>query len=90
MNKADMFFEVEHETIIALVDLIGKENTRKLVETFGGSYIYIPSAETLERKYRDINIYDNFLSGMSYTELRRKYQLSEPSIRRKAVRNERK
>lgn len=35
----------------------------------------------VERKYRDMNIYSDFLSGMSYSELRHKYNLSEKTIR---------
>lgn len=81
MDRTDMVLESEHETIIELVDLIGAENTRKLVDTFSGSHIYIPSVETVERKYRDMNIYEDFLSGMSYSELRHKYKLSEKTIR---------
>jgi len=81
MNKTNMVLESEHETIIELVDLIGAEHTRKVVDAFSGSCIYIPSVETVERKYRDMNIYDDFLSGMSYSELRHKYKLSEKTIR---------
>lgn len=81
MDRTDMVLESEHETIIELVDLIGAEHTRKVVDAFSGSHIYIPSVETVERKYRDMNIYDDFLSGMSYRELRHKYKLSEKTIR---------
>lgn len=76
-----MVFESEHETIIELVDLIGAEHTRKLVDTFGGGYIYIPLLETVERVYRNHKIYEEFLSEMSYKKLRNKYKLSEMSLR---------
>jgi len=82
MNKDDMILESENETIIELVDAIGAEHARKLVETFSGSYIYIPMIETVERKYRDMNIYKDFLSGMSYNKLRMKYELTDSSIRK--------
>lgn len=81
MDRTDMVLESEHETIIELVDLIGAEHTRKVVDAFSVSHIYIPSVETVERKYRDMNIYDDFLSGMSYSGLRHKYKLSEKTIR---------
>ena len=81
MNKVDMILESENETIIEIVNLIGAENTRKLVDAFGGSRVYIPSIETIGRRYRDINIYNDFLAGISYSKLRRKYRLSEQAIR---------
>lgn len=81
MNSIDMILESKHQTIIELVDLIGAEHIRKLIDIFGGSHIYIPLAETVERKYRDMNIYDDFLSGMSYSKLRNRYGLSEQTIR---------
>lgn len=76
-----MVLESEHETIIELADLVGAENTLKLIDNFSGSNIYIPSIEMVERKYRDMNIYNDFLSGMNYSELRHKYKLSEKTIR---------
>lgn len=51
MNSIDMILESKHQTIIELVDLIGAEHTRNLIDTFGGSHIYIPLAETVEPNY---------------------------------------
>ena len=81
MNRVDMVLESEHETIIELVDLIGAEHTRKLVDTFGGSQMYIPQLKHIAGEYRNQNIYDDFLYGISYSELRHKYKLSEKTIR---------
>lgn len=82
MDKTDMILESENETIIELVDLIGAEHTWKLVETFSGGAIYIPAIESVERIYRDKNIYDDFSSGMSYKKLRVKYGLTDSGIRK--------
>ena len=81
MNRINMVLESEYEVIIELADLVGAENTLKLINNFSGSNIYIPSIEMVERKYRDMNIYSDFLSGMNYSELRHKYGLSEKTIR---------
>lgn len=43
MNRINMVLESEHETIIELADLVGAENTLKLIDNFSGSNIYIPS-----------------------------------------------
>ena len=51
MNSIDMILQFKHQTIIELVDLIGAEHTRKLIDTFGGSHIYIPLTETVEPNY---------------------------------------
>ena len=80
MNRINMVLESEHETIIELADLVGAENTLKLIDNFSGSNIYIPSIEMVERKYRDMNIYNDFLSGMNYSELRYRTDTERNSI----------
>ncbi len=60
--------------------IIGIENFKQLVRTFGGTAIYIPKADGLERNSRNDEIRDEF-SGYNYRELARKYNLTEVSIR---------
>lgn len=43
-----MVLESEYEVIIELADLVGAENTLKLIDNFSGSNIYIPSIEMVE------------------------------------------
>lgn len=73
--------ECQNGTVSELVQVLGVENTVRLIEVFGGSQIYIPKFNNLSREYRDSEIYKDFLSGISYSELRHKYKLSEKTIR---------
>lgn len=61
----------------------GVENTDKLIELFGGSTIYIPMLDTITRKVgRNQLIICDYLKGLSYKTLSRKYGISERQIRR--------
>lgn len=60
--------------------LIGLENYRKLMETYGGVYIYIPKTDRMKRTERNEKIRSEF-NGYNYRELAQKYDLTEVSIR---------
>lgn len=60
--------------------LIGLENFRKLMEFYGGAYLYIPKTDRLERMERNERIRAEF-DGYNFRELARKYDLTEITIR---------
>lgn len=60
--------------------LIGPENFRKLMEVYGGAYLYIPKIDRLERMERNERIRAEF-DGYNFRELARKYDLTEITIR---------
>ena len=60
--------------------LIGPENFRKLMEVYGGAYLYIPKTDRLERMERNERIRAEF-DGYNFRELARKYDLPEITIR---------
>ena len=53
--------------------LIGPENFRKLMEVYGGAYLYIPKTDRLERMERNERIRAEF-DGYNFRELARKCQ----------------
>ena len=63
-----------------LADIIGIEAYKKLVQHFGGSYIYINKPDTLTRNERNIEIRKKF-NGSNYCQLAQEYQLTENRIR---------
>ena len=75
--------ECQNETVSELVQVLGIENTVRLIETFGGSQLYIPRLETLTKnEYRNSMIYTDCMNGMSYRAVASKYGLSEMAIRK--------
>ncbi len=78
-----IIFECQNETVSELVQVLGIENTVRLIETFGGSQLYIPRLETLTKnEYRNSMIYTDCMNGMSYRAVAGKYGLSEMAIRK--------
>lgn len=63
-----------------LAEVIGLESYKKLVEHYGGSYIYVTKTETIMRDERDSEIRKKF-NGSNYRELAREFGLSEVRIR---------
>lgn len=81
MDKLKAIENSDQETITALNDVIGVENTVKLLENFGGAFLYIPLLKSVTKEERNNSIYTDYMSGMSFRELARKYSLAEASIR---------
>jgi len=81
-NKAiqEMCKEKISEEYAQVIDELGYENALKLSKMAGGSYMYIPLAETIERPYRDWKIRQEF-TGYNHKELALKYNKSEATIR---------
>lgn len=63
-----------------VAELIGLDNFKKLMEIYGGVYLYIPKADKLERMERNERIRAEF-NGYNFRELAQKYDLTEVSIR---------
>ena len=63
-----------------IAELIGMEAYKKLVQVFGGSFIYICKADTLTRISRNAEICSKF-NGHNDRELALKYNLSTKTIR---------
>ncbi|MCM1316003.1 MAG: hypothetical protein NC205_00495 [Prevotella sp.] len=63
-----------------LVNIIGLDAYKKLVQHYGGSYIYINKPDTVTRKERNTEIRKKF-NGSNYCQLAQEYQLTENRIR---------
>ncbi|MDE6832796.1 MAG: DNA-binding protein [Ruminococcus sp.] len=61
-------------------DIIGLEAYKKLVQHFGGSYIYVHKPDTLIRDERNAEIRRKF-NGSNYCQLAMEYNLTENRIR---------
>lgn len=64
-----------------LAEIVGIEAYRKLVENYGGMCVYIYKPETILRKRRNTEIFNEF-DGTNYRELAKEYGLSEAGIRK--------
>ncbi|MDT3694595.1 MAG: Mor transcription activator family protein [Mucispirillum sp.] len=63
------------------ISVLGKEKALALCAEFGGSSIYIPKQETLNRELCNKEIIEEYKNGVSLHQLRKKYQLSETTLR---------
>ncbi len=63
-----------------ILELVGIEVYKRLVEYFGGQSIYIAKLDTITRSLRDRKILEEF-NGSNYAELARRYGLSVRAIR---------
>ncbi len=63
-----------------LADIIGLEPYKKLVEHYGGSYIYINKPDTVAKNERNAEIRRKF-DGSNYLQLAQEYNLTENRIR---------
>ena len=63
-----------------LVKIIGLESYKKLVQHFGGSYLYINKSDTITRSERNAEICRKF-DGSNYAKLAMEYNLTENRIR---------
>lgn len=68
------------EAFALVIDRIGFENALEIARIAGGSNMYVPMVETLERPWVENKIRDEF-NGYNYRELGLKYGKSESTIR---------
>lgn len=64
-----------------LAQEIGISNFIKVCSFLGGTLVYIPSLKTIEKNSRNKAIIEEF-SGANYKDLSRKFQISEPYVRK--------
>lgn len=64
-----------------LAQLIGLDAFNKLVYYYGGSSIYVPKTDTIERQKRNTKICQDYRKGNSLKNLALKYGLTENQIR---------
>lgn len=64
-----------------LLSILGEEKAVALCSEFGGSSLYIPKADTLNRELRNKKIISDYKAGVSFHQLRKTYKLSETTIR---------
>ena len=69
------------DKLAILLSLLGENKAHALCSEFGGSSIYIPKADTLNRELRNKKIISDYKAGASFHQLRKKYQLSETTLR---------
>lgn len=63
-----------------LADVIGIEKYRRLVQMYGGSYLYVAKCDAAVKARRNERITDEF-NGYNYSELSKRYRLTEIQIR---------
>lgn len=63
-----------------VAELIGTDNYERLIEMYGGTWLYIPKTDAFERAARNRRILDDF-DGYNFKQLARKYSLTEVQIR---------
>lgn len=69
-----------NEEQLQLAELIGLDNFKKLVLTFGGLNLYIPKKDSFNRAARNEEIRRKF-TGSNFKELAAEYDLTEVQIR---------
>lgn len=76
-------FEIDdlNEEQKELVEVIGLEAFNALVYHYGGSSIYIPKTDTIERQARNVKICEAYKKGEGIKSLSNKYHLTENQIR---------
>ncbi len=79
--EIDIIIDDLPDDIRNIAELIGLDACLKLVKTYSGEQIYFPKYDSITRKQRNRDIYDQFLSGKGYEELAHKYNLTVSSTR---------
>lgn len=69
------------ETMSLIVDIVGLDAAKRIVEIFGGESVYVPKAESLIRWVRDRRIREEFAAGAGYLDLAKKYNLTSRYVR---------
>lgn len=78
---AEIDANVSDDKLFLLLSILGEEKALALCAEFGGSSIYIPKQETLNRELRNKDILEDYKNGVSFHQLRKKYKLSETTLR---------
>lgn len=86
-NKVNIYNAELEPKLNFLLALLGECNFLTLCSEFGGSSLYIPKYDTIVRQIRNKNIIEEFKNGVSLSQLRKKYNLSETSLRKIIYKN---
>lgn len=72
---------IKNEDLAWLKEMIGQQLLEKIIDYAGGTQIYIPKRETIERPLRDKAVLQEY-NGYNTKQLARKYGVTERTIRR--------
>lgn len=73
--------EILPESYQYIAELIGLKKAILILEHFGGSTIYIPKIDSYKRHNRNMKIVEDYRSGINYSQLAMKYDLTSVRIR---------
>lgn len=82
MKSTDTLQGTSPSQYAALCASIGARNARKLCRSFGGSTLYIPKLDGIDRPRRNRQILQEAANGVSVAQLCISYGLSDRQIRR--------
>lgn len=69
------------EEQLEVVEIIGLESYKKLIQYYAGTTIYIPKLSDIERRLRNEKIRDEYKENGDFKMLALKYSLTENQIR---------
>lgn len=72
--------DTQADVVRELIDIVGYDNTVKLVSYFGGTAVYVPKIDRAFRALRNRKIQSEF-DGFNCKYLARKFGVSESTIR---------
>ena len=80
-NIQEISLEILPEGYKYIAELIGLKKATLVLKHFGGSTIYIPKIDGHNRHTRNLKIVDDYRSGMTYSQIAVKYDLTSVRIR---------
>lgn len=81
MDEMKAISESDNEVVADLRQIVGVENTAKIIKQCGGAFLYIPQMKTVLKTERDKAVYIDFSNGLSYKQIALKYSISELTAR---------
>ena len=81
MDEMKAISESDNEVVADLRQIVGVENTAKIIKQCGGAFLYIPQMKTVLKTERDKAIYADFNTGSSFKQIALKYGISELTAR---------
>ena len=80
-NINEISLEILPESYKYIAELIGLKKAILILKHFGGSTIYIPKIDSYNRHTRNMKIINDYKSGLTYSQLAAKYDLTSVRIR---------
>ena len=80
-NINEISLEILPEGYKYMAELIGLKKATLVLKHFEGSTIYIPKIDGHNRHTRNLKIVDDYRSGMTYSQIAVKYDLTSVRIR---------